>query len=104
MSIEAKRPSAAPAEDLRRRRALGSEGELEVADDLVDRLRVFDEGDDAHLATAEGQRSGVTVRFTRFVTSTFATLKMERILLQSPLWHSSVYLEFISFSLSTKEL
>ena len=41
-------------DDLGRRRALGSEGELEVADDFVDDLRVFDEGDDAHLAAAEG--------------------------------------------------
>ena len=50
--LSPRRPSSAPAGGPEAEGALGSEGELEVADDLVDRLRVFDEGDDAHLATA----------------------------------------------------
>jgi len=31
---------------------LSLEAELEMADDLIDDLRVFDEGDDTHLASA----------------------------------------------------
>ncbi len=34
------------------RRTLSLEAELEMADDLIDGLRVFDEGDDTHLASA----------------------------------------------------
>jgi hypothetical protein len=37
---------------LRRGRPLGLEAELEMADEFIDGLRVFDEGDDTHLASA----------------------------------------------------
>jgi len=37
---------------LRRGRRLGLEAELKMADDLIDGLRVFDEGDDTHLSSA----------------------------------------------------
>jgi hypothetical protein len=39
-------------DNLRGRRALGCEDELEVANDLIDDLIVFDKGDDPHLASA----------------------------------------------------
>ena len=41
-------------DNLRGRRALGCEDELEVANDLIDDLMVFDKGDDPHLATCGG--------------------------------------------------
>ena len=39
-------------DNLRGRRALGCEDELEVANDLIDDLMVFDKGDNPHLASA----------------------------------------------------
>jgi len=38
--------------ELRGRWSFSLEAELEMADDLIDGLRVFDEGDDTHLASA----------------------------------------------------
>jgi hypothetical protein len=39
-------------DDLRRRRPFSFKGQLEMADDPIDGLRVFDEGDDTHLSSA----------------------------------------------------
>jgi len=38
--------------NLRWRCTFGLEGELKIADDLIDDLRVFNEGDDPHLSSA----------------------------------------------------
>jgi hypothetical protein len=52
---------------MRRRRPNGYEGELKMADDLIDNLRLFDEGITHIWPPQEGQRSGSTSQTLRII-------------------------------------